>query len=665
MAGDVPLYEKPVLTRHQRLCSDYVVTRGGLSFDHDRDSWAIELGFQLGRLEFFFGNHNFDGTELGTQIRQRERDWTRAIDNGLRARGLARLDESYEQFGDLVSGVFIRIGDERLKALALIGIAASRLATVEDGRDDTNAQLFASARALLGQISPYHLPDPDDLLAELVAAGVESTADVANVLAERQTGGRQTEGLTFDYDRDLWAVDLGSSLGGLELAFRNRNFEGTELGEHMRASEQHLTSKLDAVLMARGFGNLRTDYADFGELASDVLFRLRDERLKALALIGVCVSRLGIAFGVEGDARESLMTHARESLNGVGAFHLPDRDELFASLVSAHADTAANAGVVLASRSDSSSPSARSAEVPSGPTHASIGATVFISYARQDGDAALRLANDLRRAGVGVWIDRDSLRPGQRWRPAISDAIENCQYFIAVLSSRSVNHRGYVQAELREALDVLRQVPDSETFVIPVRLDDAKITNRDLRELNWVDLFPDWTRGLQQLVAGLGAGSDDAVSALVLGMTPELLNTRLNLGWQLGRYEIVQGSEFDEARAAEPEVREEIEALLSAVDLECSLEGAAARQTIRRILLRAQSRDVREHGAILIGLAAFRVQLVGNSSDPANDEELKRLVFSALLEVDPTVAPNKHALFDEIMKARPTTIVGLAELLRG
>ena len=118
---------------------------------------------------------------------------------------------------------------------------------------------------------------------------------------------------------------------------------------------------------------------------------------------------------------------------------------------------------------------------------------VFISFARGDQEAAQRLARDLKSAGIEVWIDIERIRPGQRWRPAITEAIERCEYFIAILSSRSVTHRGYVQAELREALDVLRQVPESQIFLIPVRLDDVDIVNRDLRELSWVDLFPNWT----------------------------------------------------------------------------------------------------------------------------------------------------------------------------
>jgi hypothetical protein len=81
-------------------------------------------------------------------------------------------------------------------------------------------------------------------------------------------------------------------------------------------------------------------------------------------------------------------------------------------------------------------------------------------------------------------------------------------------------------------------------------------------------------------------------------------------------------------------------------------------------MVRALARDVQEHGAILIGIAGLRAQLVGASPDPAHNEEMKRLVFSSLLDVDPAMVPNKHALFDRLLRERPSTPQALAELLQ-
>jgi hypothetical protein len=40
---------------------------------------------------------------------------------------------------------------------------------------------------------------------------------------------------------------------------------------------------------------------------------------------------------------------------------------------------------------------------------------VFISYASQDGEAAGRICEALRAAGVEVWLDQSELRGGDAW----------------------------------------------------------------------------------------------------------------------------------------------------------------------------------------------------------------------------------------------------------
>ncbi len=44
---------------------------------------------------------------------------------------------------------------------------------------------------------------------------------------------------------------------------------------------------------------------------------------------------------------------------------------------------------------------------------------VFISYVREDQDEVDHLCNELQVAGIDVWLDRDKINPGQRWKRAI------------------------------------------------------------------------------------------------------------------------------------------------------------------------------------------------------------------------------------------------------
>ena len=124
---------------------------------------------------------------------------------------------------------------------------------------------------------------------------------------------------------------------------------------------------------------------------------------------------------------------------------------------------------------------------------------VFISYAHEDYEAAKRLFEELLQIDQDPWLDKESILPGERWEPAISAAIRNCDYFIAVLSQNSIGKRGYVQKELRLGLDVLVQIPESQIFMIPVRVENCDPSYDELRKIQWLDLFPDWDTGIKKL----------------------------------------------------------------------------------------------------------------------------------------------------------------------
>jgi hypothetical protein len=128
---------------------------------------------------------------------------------------------------------------------------------------------------------------------------------------------------------------------------------------------------------------------------------------------------------------------------------------------------------------------------------------VFISYAREDSESARRLYDDLKKAGLNLWLDKESLIAGQNWKMAINKAINKSRYFIPIFSSVSVAKRGYVQKEFKYALDVIDEFPESQIFIIPVRLNDCEIPYEKLEDIEHVDLFPDWNEGLQRILLGM------------------------------------------------------------------------------------------------------------------------------------------------------------------
>jgi hypothetical protein len=132
-----------------------------------------------------------------------------------------------------------------------------------------------------------------------------------------------------------------------------------------------------------------------------------------------------------------------------------------------------------------------------------VPARPFISYAREDQEHAYRLYDRLVRVGAKPWIDSVKLRPGENWDHAVRTAMSRSKHVIILLSRHSIHKRGYIQREIRIALDLLDEFPPGKIFVIPVRLDNTNPLYPKLRSLHWVDLFSDYEYAFGQIAATL------------------------------------------------------------------------------------------------------------------------------------------------------------------
>jgi hypothetical protein len=126
---------------------------------------------------------------------------------------------------------------------------------------------------------------------------------------------------------------------------------------------------------------------------------------------------------------------------------------------------------------------------------------IFLGYVMEDLVLADRLFDALEDHGLAPWLDRRKMLPGQNWPRAIEEAIETSDFFVACFSHLSVRKKGSFQAEIRYALDCALRVPLDETYLIPVRLDDCPVPARIRREIHYIDLFPDWDRGVRRVMA--------------------------------------------------------------------------------------------------------------------------------------------------------------------
>jgi formylglycine-generating enzyme required for sulfatase activity len=64
----------------------------------------------------------------------------------------------------------------------------------------------------------------------------------------------------------------------------------------------------------------------------------------------------------------------------------------------------------------------------------------------------------------------------------------------------------FMNEELVEAIDILRQRPTDQSWFIPVKLNECEIPDRDigagetLRDIHWIELDKDWDDGLQRII---------------------------------------------------------------------------------------------------------------------------------------------------------------------
>jgi formylglycine-generating enzyme required for sulfatase activity len=112
---------------------------------------------------------------------------------------------------------------------------------------------------------------------------------------------------------------------------------------------------------------------------------------------------------------------------------------------------------------------------------------VFICHASQDQLVVNELYKRLlTESWIEPWLAEESILPGQNWRAEIDKAVEAADVVIATLSRSSVNLDGYTQREIKYALDIAREKPDSTIYIVPIRLDNCQVP-REMRAWHYLD----------------------------------------------------------------------------------------------------------------------------------------------------------------------------------
>jgi hypothetical protein len=120
----------------------------------------------------------------------------------------------------------------------------------------------------------------------------------------------------------------------------------------------------------------------------------------------------------------------------------------------------------------------------------SSGDVVFICYAHNDENEIHDLTSRLEKDKINVWVDYKNLLGGNDWDLEISKSIQIAKAVLICLSSRSIQTEGYVQKEIRRALDQSQEKPEGKIYIIPVRFDKCSIPEA-LQQWHSIDLYED------------------------------------------------------------------------------------------------------------------------------------------------------------------------------
>lgn len=133
---------------------------------------------------------------------------------------------------------------------------------------------------------------------------------------------------------------------------------------------------------------------------------------------------------------------------------------------------------------------------------------IFIAHANEDELKARELFTYLEQNGFDPWLDKEKLLPGQIWRDEIPKALKKSDFFIACLSSHSVNKKGYIQREFKQALNLLAEMPTGTIYLIPVKLDECEVPDLrqneygvNLRDIQWLNFWEE--DGYKKLVLSI------------------------------------------------------------------------------------------------------------------------------------------------------------------
>jgi hypothetical protein len=167
----------------------------------------------------------------------------------------------------------------------------------------------------------------------------------------------------------------------------------------------------------------------------------------------------------------------------------------------------------------------------------------FISYVNEDEKDVLRICEILKQNEIDYWIDKEQLYPGDFWKTAIEKAIKNGGRFLAFFSTNSNNReKSYMREEVLVAIEMARQLPLNEKWIIPIKLSDCTIPDYplgpglSLSQVHYIETFNSFEDNVTKLLYSLG--SERIYNPLVIDHKKEKLSA---IRHELKNYSIAFG----------------------------------------------------------------------------------------------------------------------------
>ncbi len=186
---------------------------------------------------------------------------------------------------------------------------------------------------------------------------------------------------------------------------------------------------------------------------------------------------------------------------------------------------------------------------------------VFISHSSKDAEIAHRLADDLRRAGLRVWITPGSIQPLEAWEDAIKRGLDESGHFV-LLASQNATQSEWVKLETGYAFKSER---NKQMRIYPLMIADCDLT----------DIYPwlmvqaihchveHYNEGLRELLKAMGMVDHEAEARLLTAevgkLKGQLAHVREERDEAIGKHKRLT-AELSEAKRAREQLSADLQA---------------------------------------------------------------------------------------------------------